>query len=76
MYCLTLREGDVLVVGESRLIVSRLKNHTVRLAMDVPDHIDVERIPAPATEPSEPAAEASAPAPTWSVTARRGGPRR
>jgi hypothetical protein len=69
---LTLREGDVVAVGESRLIVSRVKNGVVRLALDVPDHVEVERIANPNGEAPPPAAEAEPNGPSWAVTARRG----
>ncbi len=80
----SLREGDVLVVGDARLFIRRIKGSYLRVVFDVPEQTEVRRVsvadageaPRPAAAPA-PARQAERerrenPLPTWAVTVRRG----
>jgi carbon storage regulator len=57
MLVLTQREGEVLQVGDDvRIHIKRIRGNWVRLCIDAPPEVSLERIPAPeAAEAPEPA---------------------
>lgn len=80
----SLREGDVLVLGDARLFIRRIKGSYLRVVFDVPEQTEVRRMsvededagprphaaPSPARSPERERREN--PLPTWAVTVRRG----
>ncbi len=62
MLVLTQREGEVLQVGEDvRIHIKRIRGNWVRLCIDAPREVSLERIAAPGVEEApEPARPGSA----------------
>ena len=51
MLVLTQREGEVLQVGDDvRIHIKRIRGNWVRLCIDAPPEVSLERIPAPEVE--------------------------
>ena len=57
MLVLTQKEGEILQIGEDvRIYIKRVKGNWVRLCIDAPPEVNLERIAAPeAAEAPEPA---------------------
>ena len=54
MLVLTQREGRVLEVGDNvRIYIKRIKGNWVRLCIDAPPEVQLQRIPAPMIVASE-----------------------
>lgn len=54
MLVLTQREGEVLQVGDDvRIHIKRIRGNWVRLCIDAPRDVTLERIPVPAVEEEE-----------------------
>ena len=50
MLVLTQREGEILQIGEDvRIYIKRIKGGSVRLCIDAPDDVALQRIPSPET---------------------------
>ena len=50
MLVLTQREGEILQIGEDvRIYIKRIKGGSVRLCIDAPDDVALQRIPSPGT---------------------------
>lgn len=46
MLVLTQREGEILQVGDDvRIYIKRIKGHWVKLCIDAPPHVALQRIP-------------------------------
>jgi carbon storage regulator len=54
MLVLTQREGEILEIGDDvRIYIKRIKGNWVRLCIDAPPEVSLQRIPAPMIEGSE-----------------------
>jgi carbon storage regulator len=54
MLVLTQREGEILEVGDNvKIYIKRIKGNWVRLCIDAPPEVSLQRIPAPMIVPSE-----------------------
>ena len=48
MLVLTQREGEILQIGDDvRIYIKRIRGGAVRLCIDAPDDVELQRIPAP-----------------------------
>ncbi len=54
MLVLTQREGEILEIGDDiRIYIKRIKGNWVRLCIDAPSDVSLQRIPAPMIANSE-----------------------
>lgn len=54
MLVLTQREGEILEIGDDvRIYIKRIKGNWVRLCIDAPPEVSLQRIPAPMVAESE-----------------------
>jgi carbon storage regulator len=54
MLVLTQREGEILEIGDDvRIYIKRIKGNWVRLCIDAPPEVSLQRIPAPMLAPAD-----------------------
>jgi carbon storage regulator len=54
MLVLTQREGEILEIGDDvRIYIKRIKGNWVRLCIDAPPDVSLQRIPAPMLAPAD-----------------------